>query len=83
MNLLILPLFFLSSAFFPIADTGLPDFVEKISFANPLFYMVDGIRGSLTGMNNIFHPLVDLGVVFIICIVMLGIGSYFFSKTEV
>ena len=83
MNLLIMPLFFLSTALFPIADTGLPDFVVKLSFINPMFYMVDGIRGSLTGMNNVLHPLVDLAVIFVICIVILGFGSYFFSKTEV
>ena len=83
MNLIIMPLFFLSTAFFPIADTGLPDFVVALSFINPLFYMVDGIRGSLTGMNNVFHPLADLAVLFVICIVILGFGSYFFSKTEV
>jgi len=83
MNLLIMPLFFLSTAFFPIAGTGLPDFVVTLSFANPLFYMVDGVRGSLTGMNNVLHPLADLAIVFVICIVILGLGSYFFSKTEV
>lgn len=83
MNLIIMPLFFLSTAFFPIADTDLPDFVVTLSFINPMFYMVDGIRGSLTAMNNVFHPLVDLAVVFVICIVILGFGSYFFSKTEV
>ena len=83
MNLLIMPLFFLSTAFFPIAGAGFPDFVVTLSFANPLFYMVDGIRGSLTGMNNILHPLADLAIVFVICIVILGLGSYFFSKTEV
>lgn len=83
MNLIIMPLFFLSTAFFPIADTGLPDFIVTLSFINPMFYMVDGIRGSLTGMNNVFHPLVDLAVVFVICIAILGFGSYFFSKTEV
>ena len=83
MNLLIMPLFFLSTAFFPIAGTGLPDFVVALSFANPLFYMVDGIRGSLTGMNNVLHPLTNLAIIFVICIVILGLGSYFFSKTEV
>jgi len=82
MNLVIMPLFFLSSAIFPIANSGLPDIIVTVSFANPLFYMVDGIRGSLTGINNVFHPLIDLFVVFLFCIVLIALGSYFFSKKE-
>jgi len=80
MNLIIMPLFFLSGAFFPIKD--LPDWLKLISFINPLSYMVDGIRGSLTGVNNAFPPLVDLGIIFVFCLLMMGLGSYFFSKTE-
>ena len=82
MNLLIMPLFFLSSAFFPISES-LPSWFKAISYVNPIFYMVDGMRGSLTGVNNIFPPLFDLLIIFIICIIMMGLGSYFFSKSEV
>ena len=80
MNLIIMPLFFLSSAFFPL--DSLPPVAKTISLANPLFYMVDGVRGSLTGMNYTFHPLIDLAILIVICIIMLGLGSYFFSKSE-
>lgn len=84
MNLIIFPLFFLSSAFFPIAtNTNIPRILVNISYANPLFFMVDGIRGSLTGVNNAFHPLIDLGIVLVICLFMIGIGSYLFSKSEI
>ncbi len=83
MNLIILPLFFLSSAIVPIqTNENLPDFVINASFANPLFYMVDGLRGSLTGMNWVFDPFINLVIVFIICAVMMGLGTYFFSKSE-
>lgn len=81
MNLLILPLFFLSSAFFPITN-ALPSWLKTISLANPLFYMVDGVRGALTGMNYLFSPLLDLIVIAVICIIVMGLGTYFFSKTE-
>ena len=81
MNLLIMPLFFLSSAFFPISES-LPSWLKAISFVNPIFYMVDGMRGSLTGVNNVFPPLFDLLIIFLICITMMGLGSYFFSKSE-
>ncbi len=82
-TLIIMPLFLISSALFPIAtNANLHDFIRKLSFANPLFYMVDGLRGSLTNVNNVLHPLVDLAIVVVICLIMMGLGSYLFSKTE-
>ena len=81
MNLLIMPLLFLSSAFFPV--TANPT-MKTISSFNPLFYMVDGLRGSLIiGTATVNPPLLDLLVVLVVCIIMMGLGSYFFSKSEV
>ncbi len=79
MNLLILPLLFLSSAFFPVAANPT---LQTIAMVNPLFYMVDGLRGSLLGMDNIFPPLLDLGIVVLISLLMMGIGTYLFNKSE-
>ena len=56
--------------------------MKTIAFFNPIFYMVDGLRGSLVGTNNVFHPIIDLGVVLLVCIIMLFLGSYLFSKSE-
>ena len=84
MNLIIMPLLFISSAFFPIASNpDIPNIIAKLSFFNPLFYVVDGIRGSLTGINNVVNPIIDFVIVLVICIFMLGLGSYLFSKSEV
>lgn len=84
MNLIIMPLLFISSAFFPIASNpDIPNIIAKLSFFNPLFYVVDGLRGSLTGINNVVNPIIDFVIVLVICIFMLGLGSYFFSKSEV
>jgi len=81
MNLVIMPLLFLSSAFFPV--TANPT-MKTISSFNPLFYMVDGLRGSLiTGSATVNIPLLDLLVVLVVCVIMMGLGSYFFSKSEV
>lgn len=81
MNLLIMPLLFLSSAFFPVTSNPT---MKIISSFNPLFYMVDGLRGSLiTGTATVNPPLLDLLVVLVVCIIMMGLGSYFFSKSEV
>jgi len=80
MNIIIMPLFFLSTAFFPLQ--GLPAQVQTAVYFNPLFYMVDGLRGSITGINNVFPPLFDLAVLLVLCAVLLGLGSFFFSKSE-
>lgn len=79
MNLIMMPLLFLSSALFPVADDPT---LLTIAHLDPLFYMVDGLRGSLIGTANVLPPLVDMAVVFMLCIIMLGIGSYSFSKSE-
>lgn len=83
MNLLIMPLLFLSSAFFPVVGNGIDPIIKTISRFNPLFYMVDGLRGSLIGTGNVFPPLLNLLVVLPICIIMMSLGSYFFNKSEV
>ena len=80
MSLVIMPLLFLSSAFFPVTSNP---FMRIIAQFNPLFYMVDGLRGSLiVGATTVNSPLLNLIIVVIICIFMMSLGSYFFSKTE-
>jgi ABC-2 type transport system permease protein len=84
MNLLIMPLLFLSSVFFPIASNPeIPRWAAQLSFLNPLFYMVDGLRGSLTGVNNVLPPHIDLLVILGICLFTISVGSYLFNKSEV
>jgi ABC-2 type transport system permease protein len=81
MSLILMPLLFLSSMFYPITES-LPDWLKMLSYCNPLFYMIDGIRGSLTGVNNILDPLVDLGIILTLCIIIMGSGTYLFNKSE-
>ena len=50
MNFLIMPLFFLSGALFPL--NGLPKALVAITSVNPLSYGVDGLRESLTGVGH-------------------------------
>ena len=47
MNFIVLPLFFFSSALFPVPD--LPGAVRLAVRLNPLSYGVDGLRGALSG----------------------------------
>jgi ABC-2 type transport system permease protein len=79
MNLMIMPLLFLSSAFFPMSSQPV---LHTIALVNPLFYMVDGLRGSFLGTGNVYPLTVDFMIVFCICFIMLGIGSYSFHKSE-
>jgi ABC-2 type transport system permease protein len=80
MNFIIMPIFFLSGALFPLDNLGKAlGIVIKL---NPLSYGVDGIRGALTGVFTLginFDLIVLLGVSLIIGL----IGSYLFSKAQI
>jgi ABC-2 type transport system permease protein len=80
MNFLVMPLFFLSGALFPLE--GLPKALSVVASANPLSYGVDGLRGTL--VNGSHYGLVhDFSVLSIITVGLLILGSYLFSKIEV
>jgi len=80
MNFIIMPVFFLSGALFP-AD-GLPPALKGILIINPLAYGIDGLRGALTGVSH-FGMGLDFLVLGIITAIILGIGSYFFTKIQI
>ncbi len=80
MNLLVMPLFFLSGALFPLQ--GLPSFLSIITSIDPLTYGVDGMRESLTGIGH-FGLMTDLGVLGFLSFAVLVIGGYLFSKIQV
>lgn len=46
----ITPLTFLSGTFY--STNSLPEFWQKVSHANPFFYMIDGLRFSITGQSD-------------------------------
>jgi ABC-2 type transport system permease protein len=78
-NFLVTPLSFLSGAFYPL--TNLPILLDWLAKLDPLSYGVDGLRGALIGTYG-FGQLTDLAVLSISTIVLLGIGSYLFSRIE-
>ncbi len=80
MNFIIMPIFFLSGALFPLE--GIPKFLEVITKFNPLSYGVDGLRIALAGVGE-FGVLLDLVVVLVTGLIILGIGSKLFSGVEV
>lgn len=80
MNFLLMPLFFLSGALFPLE--GLPKALTIIAAIDPLSYGVDGLRAVLTGVTH-FGIALDLGVLTAVVAVFLVIGSYLFSKIQI
>jgi ABC-2 type transport system permease protein len=80
MNFIVLPLFFFSSALFPLPD--LPGAVRLAVRLNPLSYGVDGLRGALSG-SFAFGAATDITVVVGLAAILLAIGAYLFSKIEV
>ncbi len=80
MNFLVMPIFFLSGALFPLEH--LPRALGAITSADPLSYGIDGLRGTLIGLSH-FGLLTDLAVLTAVAVVLLGIGSYMFSKIEI
>lgn len=59
-NFVIVPLTFLSGVFYSIHT--LPAFWQRLSHANPFFYMVDGFRYGFFGASD-FPPLASLAIV--------------------
>jgi ABC-2 type transport system permease protein len=59
-NFVIMPLTFLSGVFYSIHS--LPPFWQRLSHANPFFYMVDGFRYGFFGVSD-FPPLASLAIV--------------------
>lgn len=80
MNFLVMPVFFLSGALFPLAN--LPRTIKIITYFDPLSYGVDGLRGALSsGMH--FSYTIDLFVLSVVTAAFLALGSYLFSKVEI
>ena len=80
MNFLVMPLFFLSGALFPLTDV--PPALFLVARFDPLSYGVDALRYFLIGSAT-FPLALDLGVLVAVTAFFLVLGSYFFSRIEV
>lgn len=79
-NFLVMPLFFLSGALFPLQ--GLPQALITVASIDSLSYGVDGLRATLIGTSH-FGLAADLTALGVITAVLLLIGSYLFSKIQI
>lgn len=80
MSFLVMPLFFLSGAIFPLSSA--PKALEVVARFDPLSYGVDGLRATLIG-NSYFHFGLDLTVLAVLSFLFLAFGSFLFTKMEV
>jgi len=78
-SFLIMPLFLLSGALFPL--TNLPKALTVATSLNPLTYGVDGLRQSLIGDGH-FGLMTDFAVLTGFAILLVAFGSYRFSKIQ-
>jgi len=80
MNFLVLPIFFLSGALFPL--NNLPTALSFITRLDPLSYGVDGLRAALIGVTH-FGMTTDFAVLCVIAVGLLFFGAWRFSKIEI
>ena len=79
MNFLVMPIFFLSGALFPL--TNVPKAIAVVASLNPLSYGVDGLRSSLIGIGH-FGAACDVLVLSIITVGLFAAGSFLFSRIQ-
>ncbi len=79
MNFLIMPIFFLSGALFPLDNLPAPLMVA--TRLDPLAYGVDGLRGAFIGVSHI-GALFDASVLAVLSALFLVLGAWAFSKIQ-
>ena len=79
MNFVVLPIYFLSGALFPLK--GLPTVLSFITRIDPLSYGIDALRNLLIGGSE-FTLAVSLTVLCVAALVFVAFGSYSFSKIQ-
>lgn len=79
MNFLVMPIFFLSGALFPLE--GLPTPLAIATRLDPLSYGVDALRGALIAASH-YGLVTDLMVLLGVAVALLVLGAWRFSKIE-
>lgn len=81
MNFLVMPLFLLSGAMFPISR--LPAWLKALTVVDPLTYGVDALRGLMLGPKAAVYSLTtDVAVVVIFGLAMIALAVVLFNKSE-
>jgi ABC-2 type transport system permease protein len=80
MNFMVMPIFFLSGALFPL--TNLPTALAVATRLDPLTYGIDGLRGAFIGLSR-FGPAVDATVLSAAAAGFVVLGAYAFSRIQI
>ncbi len=78
-QVLTMPLFFASSAVYPIAI--MPDWLKVLAQVNPLTYMVDAVRGMMVARGTPSFPYaLDFGVMIAVTVVLIAIAGRLYPR---
>ena len=81
MNFLVMPMFFLSGAFYPVSV--MPTWLQMATYVNPLFYGVDALRHCFNGSAAAALPLgLDLVVLVGFTVFTTAVGVLLFRRME-
>jgi ABC-2 type transport system permease protein len=79
MNFMVLPIYFLSGALYPLDTLSKPMVVA--THLDPLTYGVDALRNILSGIPN-FPLTTDLAILSGVAIIFLSLGAWLFSRIQ-
>jgi ABC-2 type transport system permease protein len=79
MNFLVMPMFFLSGALFPLGNA--PEIVRMISYIDPLTYAVEAMRFLLIGQSTMPIEL-SAGVMVVFFAITTAAATYLFNRIE-
>jgi len=77
-NFLVMPLFFLSGAMYPI--DRVPTWLKPLIYINPVTYSVNLLRGIV--LKQPTEYLLSIGVIIIFAVIVLSITTYIFVKDK-
>ncbi len=79
-NFLVMPMFFLSGALFPISKS-LPVWLSGLSHVDPLFYATDGMRGALIHFST--YPIwIDAIATMVTTVIFVGAAFVLFKRIQ-
>lgn len=77
MNFIVMPMFFLSGALFPI--NNLPEWIRIVTYIDPITYAVESLRFVMIGFSSINFVL-SFSVIFVFTFSMILIATYLFNR---
>jgi ABC-2 type transport system permease protein len=80
MNFLVMPIYFLSGALYPL--NNLPRGLAVATRIDPLTYGIDGLRGAFIGVSH-FSAATDAAVLGVVAAIFMALGAHSFAKIQI